>query len=283
MDGFDDEIGRRLRGAAGEVERSARMAPDTMRRAIRRHRLGLAARAATSALAVTALAFALPLAMPDADDRAALTPADSPGPTATEQPTTTPPPASPNVAVDSPTAPPPASPTSAGATTAHAPTPAATPAPTSAAPERPARPVCGGSVTPEATKPAGITVRVIPSSTSPREGSTIRVTVRVRNEGLVPVRYTTSGQEYDFWASDARGRVWQWSLGKAFTQPLLVKTLQPGEQVEATEEWSLVGCAAEGERPPRLAAGDYTVRALWVSDAEGGSSWWSDPVAVAIR
>jgi hypothetical protein len=276
-DDLDETIRRRLGAVARGVAGSATAPPGTMRRVVRRHRIGLAARVATGTLATGLLVLAVPLLVGPGANPAGLQPADVP--VASSPPGTSPSPTAVVTRVPEPPSRPP-SPTTAPDVPSPTASPTATP---TVAPSVAARPVCDGQVTPEQPTPGGVTVRVETSRVTVRPGEPVRLTIRVKNEGALPVRYTTSGMEYDFWATDEQGLVWQWSFGRPYTLPLLTKQLDPGEERVESVDWDVTGCAAEGETPAPLPAGYYAVRGLWVSDAENGRAWWSDSVDLAVR
>ncbi len=275
MNGFEDEIRGRLDGTAGELARSAygQPAPGLLVRAVRRHRNRTGLQLATATLLVAAVAVPM-VTGPDRSGGSTLAtrggqseaPAD-PGPAP-----------SPVAAL-----PPAAGEPSAPAAPSDPPTAAESVRPPAPSPAAPGKPACGDDAAAEPV-PAGIRVWVEASDAVVARGGSVTLTIRVRNEGVLPVRYTESGYHYDFWAADGRGTVWRWSVGRAFTTHLMVGTFQPGQEFSATETWDLTGCpAAEGVAPAPLAAGRYAVRGLWVGDAETNRNWVSDPIGVEIR
>ncbi len=283
----DDDIRERLGATARGVQRSPHAAatPGTMRRVVRRHRIGLAARATTGAVALGLVVVALPLGSKPAGENR-LTPATAlpaPGtPSVVAVPTTEPPSATP----DAPggTAFPTKAPPAMTPTTTKAGTHTAPPA-TTAPPAKP-RQECN-ELFEEDRKPNGVSVRIAAAPTEAPQDGRIRLRVTVRNDGPTPVTYTTSGYQYDFWATDERGVIWTWSHNRVFPDPLWTKHLAPGQEETATEEWTLVGCSEHGDQPVPVPPGRYTVRALWVSDADYSDrtqgAWYSDGVDVVVR
>ncbi len=143
---------------------------------------------------------------------------------------------------------------------------------------------------PQEGAPLGVEATLELSAATIDKGDPLRMKTTLRHRGVLPVRYTYSGQRVDYWISDERGSVWLWSQGKAFTSPLVYATLWPGDVETATVRWSNEVCTddARGLRRNRLPTGHYVARALWVSDVEsddgdGYGSWWSNEVPFRIR
>ncbi|MBI4729807.1 MAG: hypothetical protein HY775_09960 [Acidobacteria bacterium] len=272
MDDFERAVRRRLKEAASELEEAPRLpATEAIRRGERAR--SLRARAGVAVALAAVLALALPRVLPDAGrgGRAPLVLASPPGPA----------PSSPGGSASaSPGAPGPATPVPvpAGGTGGYSgsdslgavavpPSPPPAPCPDPAAP---------------ANAPDGIRVSVLLERTSIAQGENLRMTVRVRNEGLAPVQNERrTSQEYDVWVEDASGRVvWLWSDGRAFAQAIQSDVFLPSEQKERAITWGASGCAPGSGSAAALDPGRYVARALWRS---GTGGWRSEAVPFEIR
>ncbi|PZE22306.1 BsuPI-related putative proteinase inhibitor [Paenibacillus xerothermodurans] len=91
-----------------------------------------------------------------------------------------------------------------------------------------------------------------------------------------------SGQHYDIVVYDSLDQeVYRWSVNKAFTQALIVRTLQKDDQLSFNEVWDLLD--SEGKRAP---PGDYKVQVhvmIGLKNAEISPDELTDTVNVTIR
>ena len=89
-------------------------------------------------------------------------------------------------------------------------------------------------------------------------GETVRMALKLRNTSDEPVQVPMGGvPSHDFAVATADGEnVWQWQCGQIILQPLVGKTLEPGEELELVGDWEQVD--NRGEPVP---AGTYLIRA----------------------
>lgn len=150
-------------------------------------------------------------------------------------------------------------------------------------------PVVGGSECrrlARADAPKGIEVSLDVSYAGEIETTSevVEFTVRMRNTGLAPVPNQHSSQEWDVYVLDDQGDFWVWSHERAFTQPLISDTYEPGEERTGEATWDRhPNCA--GAIAGRAASGKYLAFGVWVTFDEkaGERAWYSEPVPVAIR
>jgi hypothetical protein len=272
----DEEIRRRIRGAADEVEARFGRASEPARR---RPALRLAALAVPlSALVVAVILVAVSLVRTPAEPRGSLfhegSPTTSPSTESSE-------PANEPDCIDDPSKDDrPSMICEVSATPVSSPTRAAGPVPSGSAtasePSTVPGPPCAPA--PKAATPQGIEVTV---QSFPDAAGSIGFTVRMRNTGALPVHNEHSSQEYDILVAGPDGRVWLWSHEQAFTQPLISEEYPPGERRQATETWH-VRANCGGAQDGRLAPGSYRAWGLWMTSG-GGEAWWSQPLDVEVR
>jgi hypothetical protein len=72
------------------------------------------------------------------------------------------------------------------------------------------------------------------------ESGSVRFALVVKNVGGKHAELNfADGQSYDFVVSDSTGReVWQWSIGRIFTQSVQNKQLGTGESMRVSESWN---------------------------------------------
>lgn len=267
MSRFDDEVRRRLRSAASEIERlPAEPAADAIRagRRVRRARVASFASAGIALAAVVAtVAVSVPGPAPPRDGSIAAAPSVSPRPRGTAR-AAVPPAAGPSATPGPSLGPPPAP--SADAT---------------ADPERQAIVAFGCEPLEPEPLPEGANVELTLPKTTVARGEPVSMVLRVRNGGPEALEYSrNTTQTYDFWVSDGERTIWLWSRGhRFFAGPSAnEQTISPGQEVTSAEVWDQSVCAeaaVEGPPPP----GRYVARALWRT-VEGG--WWSNPVPFEI-
>jgi hypothetical protein len=152
----------------------------------------------------------------------------------------------------------------------------------------PERPRCAEPIPQELTPPT-VKVELQLSTTTVAAGEPLRLKVTARNDGVVPIPYSHSGQTHDFWIRDERGSIWLWSQGKAFTDIFVRAYFMPGETRIARTRWTSL-CSQDGKTTHQglPGPGRYIAQALWVSDvddddADGEGAWWSNEVPFRIR
>lgn len=70
-----------------------------------------------------------------------------------------------------------------------------------------------------------------------RDGLGFEFTVTNRSPDPVELEFR-SGLQADFAVLDADAEIWRWSDGKAFTQMLETKTLDPGDSISYSRTWT---------------------------------------------
>ena len=90
-------------------------------------------------------------------------------------------------------------------------------------------------------------------------GTTIRLTLTLRNSGKQPVRVMLGGRPpSDFVVTATDGaEVWRWSTDQVIQAILEMKTLQPDEQLQYSAEWP-----ARDNRGTLVSPGSYVVRGV---------------------
>ena len=149
-----------------------------------------------------------------------------------------------------------------------------------------ATPTPPGVVPQPVRPPAGVTVTLELSSTTPQRGTPVTMGLRVRNDGREPVTYWTGGQQYELWVEDASGEVaWRWGEGKAFLMYLVEERLLPGEERTVQESWDVTAGTAGPAAGAPLPPGHYVARGAWIATGDGGGhqGWWSNPVPLEVR
>lgn len=109
-------------------------------------------------------------------------------------------------------------------------------------------------------------------------GAPAAFTLTVQASGqAVPVTFN-SGQKYDIVIEKNGTAVWRWSAGKMFTMAIVHQTIDPSSPAQFQIQWD--GKDAGG-RP--LAPGTYTVRAVFLGQAETAAVAPAAPVTLQIR
>lgn len=123
-------------------------------------------------------------------------------------------------------------------------------------------------------------VSITTAQSSYARGNPARLTLQVRNIGLIPVTVSFSnGQKYEFTAQDASGAtVWTWSHGKTFDPASSSKTLAAGETWTFQETWTY---NANAGGP--AADGSYTVRGIFLGNYTGRSGTKSAQTAISLH
>ena len=88
-------------------------------------------------------------------------------------------------------------------------------------------------------------------------GKTVQMKLTLRNIGDEPTQFYMGGiPAHDFVVATADGEnIWRWQCGQIILQPLVGKTLEPGEELELVGQWEQVD--HRGEPVP---AGTYLIR-----------------------
>ncbi|MBI2843753.1 MAG: hypothetical protein HYX78_10170 [Armatimonadetes bacterium] len=86
-------------------------------------------------------------------------------------------------------------------------------------------------------------------------GESVKLTFTIENRtGQKMTLRFPSGQLYDIWIKKNGAEIWRWSYGKAFTQAITSRALDPGEKMTFTEAWRQVTNTGD-QVPP----GAYTI------------------------
>src|SRR2546425_6176634 len=97
-------------------------------------------------------------------------------------------------------------------------------------------PAVAGPIAPATVRGVQIELRLNKATYAAREP--IEITLTLSNPGTSAVKFQFStGQMYDFIVSRDGQFVWQWSLGRAFTQAFTALILAPRESKVFTERW----------------------------------------------
>jgi hypothetical protein len=102
------------------------------------------------------------------------------------------------------------------------------------------------------SQPTGTGARLKVELTTDREGYAPGDSVRVRYRLINTTKDTLklvfpSGQQYDFILEGPRGKVWQWSDGKAFTAAVETRSFPPGDSIVVREAFMIPKVGADGE------------------------------------
>ena len=124
-------------------------------------------------------------------------------------------------------------------------------------------PAVAGPIAPATVRGVQIELRLNKATYAAREP--IEITLTLSNPGTSAVKFQFStGQMYDFILSRDGQFVWQWSLGRAFTQAFTALILAPRESKVFTERWD-----QRDARGRAVSPGEYEMVAVFpVGDVE---------------
>lgn len=113
--------------------------------------------------------------------------------------------------------------------------------------------------------PANTSERVETTLELEEEGKVLKLEFGLKNISDEPLDLLfSSGHQYDIIVLDSKGEeVYDWAKGKAFTEALINKTLEPGQEVSYSEEWDYTD--NDGKLLP---SGKYTVVVTILAKAE---------------
>ena len=111
----------------------------------------------------------------------------------------------------------------------------------------------------------GLQVELRLNKAAYRVGEAVEITLALTNSSgsAVGVEFPT-GQMYDFVVTREGQLVWQWSLGRAFTQAFTTLTLMPKESKVFSERWDQRN--AQGQQAP---PGEYGMVAVFPAGRAG--------------
>jgi hypothetical protein len=82
-----------------------------------------------------------------------------------------------------------------------------------------------------------VTFTVVPSNARP--GQSIRLTIRLVNNGGTPAELTfATTQKYDFWVTDGGRELWRWSAGQVFAPEVTRQEIGGQTGAVFAESWS---------------------------------------------
>jgi len=118
----------------------------------------------------------------------------------------------------------------------------------------------------------------------------IRLTMKLTNEGSATVRFLFNGGSVEYWARRDGTAVWNWhsyfaATGGVFPDNQVSVPLRPGQTytTENPVDWTGVGCEGQRSANGRVLEGDYEVLGAWTIFSEGSRHVvWSEPVRVTI-
>ena len=97
-------------------------------------------------------------------------------------------------------------------------------------------PAMAGPITPAGVRGVQIELRLNKAAYMAKEP--VEITLTLHNPATSAVKFQfPTGQMYDFIVSRDGHFIWQWSLGRAFTQAFTALILAPGESKVFTERW----------------------------------------------
>src|SRR3989454_12160044 len=141
-------------------------------------------------------------------------------------------------------------------------------------------PAVAGSIVPATVRGVQIELRLNKAAYTAREP--VEITLTLSNPGTSAVKFQfPTGQMFDFIVSRDGQFVWQWSLGRAFSQAFTPLILAPGESKDFTERWDQRD--ARGRTVP---PGEYEIVAVFpAGDGEGTppSPPGNPPAPVALQ
>jgi hypothetical protein len=126
----------------------------------------------------------------------------------------------------------------------------------------------GSSVSGDRRVVGGVTVTFTVTPAQTEVGRAVRFVLRLTNNAGRAEKLTfNSGQQFDFWVTDADKEIWRWSEERLFTQAIDERTLDAQGSLTLAESWTTTKAGsfvAHGEVKAqgyeRALTGELTVR-----------------------